>query len=365
MLAALAACTKTTISPNDDLTNALNPSSGAPIAFETEDAFTKAVIDNINDLQVEGNKFRVWSHFQGTTSGPMFTEDGTEVEYKKLNEESIPQYGWTYNPTRYWLNGTYDFAAVYPSTVTGTYAPATAGATPTLTINNFDVTTQDDLLVAFNNGPDGNGIDGSQGKANNPVELKFQHALSCIQLKLTLDEEDFFEPTENGGKRQVGYASVSIVGFNNIATKATLTTSGTVDTPLFWNQYGPMDVAYPSKPIGQMRLNYTDDPLPVTLQKQDFFGPDGMLVLPQQLADENGEGAGELYMRVVITNSIGSDSQSITKEIKVPLVSGVDEWLPNTKYIYEGVVTQELIIEFNVIKVNNWQDEPLGGFIVN
>ena len=353
MLAALTACTKTTISPNDDLTNALNPSSGAPIAFETEDAFTKAVIDSKDDLEVDGNKFRVWSWFQGTTSGPMFNAEGTEVEYDQINS-------WTYTPTRYWLNGTYDFAAVYPSTVSGEYKPAQIGGTPVLKVKDFDVTTQDDLLVAFNTG-----IDGAGRTAEDEVEINFQHALSCIQLKLTLDEEDFFEPTENGGKRQVGYASVSIVGFNNIATKATLTTSGTVDSPLFWNQYGPMDVAYPSKPIGQMRLNYTEDPLPVTLQKQDFLGPDGMLVLPQQLADENGVGAGELYMRVVITNSIGSDSQSITKEIKVPLVSGVDEWLPNTKYIYEGVVTQELIIEFNVIKVNNWQDEPLGGFIVN
>lgn len=344
LLVALAGCRK-------EDTPAPDTPSGTPIAFTPETA-TKAAVSGVEDIQNDPNGFRVWGWFQGTTSGPMFGADGTQVTYEY--DTTLETYVWTYSPTRYWMNGNYDFAAIYPAAITtgegeaatttkiaGTYAPATTGGTPVLTVPNFDATTQADLLVAFKTGING---------LTHPdyVTLDFKHVLSNVQLRLTLDEDDFFEPTEDGGKRQVGYAYVSIVGFNNISTTGTLTASG---SSVQWGSYGN----------GQMRLNYTDNPLQVTLERQDFFGEDGLLVIPQEFADKDGE----LYIRVVINNSIGSNSESITKEFKVPLASVIDEWLPNAKYIFEGVITQELMIEFNVIKVNNWQDEPLGGFIVN
>lgn len=330
-LAALTGCNKKETSPV----------TGPVISFNAEDAFTKAVVTGVTDIQNDPAGIRVWdwhtslAYPDGTHT---FDAAGTQVTYSGG--------AWTYSPARYWLNGTYTFAAVYPSTVSGATYEAVSGGAPVLTVPAFDVTSQNDLLVAINNGPDGSGING----LTHPdyVTLDFKHVLSNVQLKLTLDEDDFFEPTEDGGKRQVGYAYVSIVGFNNISTTGTLTASG---SSVQWGSYGN----------GQMRLNYTDNPLQVTLEKQDFFGEDGLLVIPQEFADKDGE----LYMRVVINNSIGSNSESITKEFKVLLASVIDEWLPNAKYIFEGVITQELMIEFNVIKVNNWQDEPLGGFIVN
>ena len=349
MLVAIAACTKTDIKPNDDLANALNPSSGAPIALASQDASPKA--DGVTDVDafnaVRAGGFKVWSWFQGTTAGAMFGENGTivtDVNYvADLPEgQTQPAPNWTYSPVRYWLNGTYDFAAVYPSTASGTYRPAENSTTPVLTVENFDVTNQDDLLVAFNTG-----IDGSKGSENGPVDLTFQHALSCVQLKLSLDEDDFFEPAEDGGKRQVGYAYVSIVGFNNIATTGSLYATKTTASSIVWGSYGPMDTNDPSKPVGQMRLNYTDNPLQVTLQEQYVFGNSGHLVLPQQFISDNAE----LYMQVIIY-PLGHAGEKITKEYHIPLSSGVPEWEPNKKYIYTGVLTQELVIDFSVTQFN-------------
>ena len=334
MLAALTACTKTTISPNDDLTNALNPTSGAPIAFETEDAFTKAVIDDINDLQVEGNKFRVWSHFQGTTSGPIFTEEGTEVEYKKLNEESDLQYGWTYEQTRYWLNGTYNFAAVYPATVTGTYAPATAGATPTLTINNFDVTTQDDLLVAFNNGPDGNGIDG--GNHPDEVALTFQHALASLNVQLHVAQE-----TISGVLVNVIEAEVREVSFKGISKKADYIGEG-------WANHSTETIDVGK--ILSTRVVLTED--------YQTILDEGLLAIPQEMND-----GVSLYILADITLPTG---QKLQKSWDFPL-SGIEEcpeWEKNKKYIYKAILTAEADIEFEEPIVQPWIQGESTGVII-
>ena len=68
----------------------------------------------------------------------------------------------------------------------------------------------------------------------------------------------------------------------------------------------------------------------------------------------------------VIIYPLGEADQFITKTFTVPLNTGVKTWEPNTRYIYKGVVTQELVIEFSVVKVNDWEEgDSLGGFIVS
>lgn len=371
MLTLLASCSEKTIDPSTPLP----PTDATPIAFSTEDAFTKAVIDSKEDLEVEGNKFRVWSHFQGTTSGPMFTEVGTEVEYKKLNEESIPQYDWTYSPTRYWMNGTYNFAAVYPSSVSGTYAPATQGAAPTLTVNNFDVTDQHDLLVAFNNGTDGTGINGATPPAT--VDLNFQHTLSLVQIELKLDKADFFEcetdengnlklennepiilKNEDGTKKQLGYAYVASAGFSNMSKVATLT--GSAPDNMNWSlssEKGDISFEYSLPDSDATITNY----IAITDEYTETLG-DGMLLLPQTFDAEN---AAQLKFKLWITFPYITDR--ITEmETTVDLNKlSTQTWEPNKKYIYTGTIHQDFKIEFNIVRVVDWEDETLGGVIVN
>lgn len=343
LLVALAGCRK-------EDTPAPDAPSGTPIAFTPETA-TKAAVSGVEDIQNDANGFRVWSYFQGTTSGPMFGADGTQVTYDTATS------AWTYSPTRYWMNGNYDFAAIYPAAITtgegdaatttaiaGTYAPATTGGTPVLTVPNFDATTQADLLVAFNTGING-------ATPPDAVDLTFQHALSCIQLKLMLDEKDFFN-SETG--QQIGRASVTISGLNDISTVGTLSATKTDNVTYSWT---------PSTPNGQLRVNHIDNPIPVVLEgyeQYNYLGENGLLVIPQSLTD-----SGQFYLQVTIY-PLGNADESITKEFNIPLLSArVSKWEPNTKYIYTGIVTQDLVINFTVTRVNAWETENLGGFNVS
>ncbi len=337
LLATLTSCKKDI---GTDTTPADGSSTGNPISFSTHDAFSKAVINSKTDLEQEGNSFKVFGWFEGTTPGHMFGEGGTPVTFK----DEV----WTYEPVRYWMNGTYDFAAVYPSTVNARYDVITSGQLPLLTVTDFDVTNQDDLLIAFKTS-----VDGSNGNANTAVELNFQHSLSNIQLHLTLDEKTFYEPIE-GGKRQVGYAFVSLIGFNFISTSGSL--SASINDPQNF-KWSTQDLD------NRLRINYTDKPIEITDDNTvNFLGENGVLVIPQSFRDEACKA--ELIMQVTIY-PLGVTSEGIVKEFAVPLKSGVLDWMPNTKYIYEGVVKQELVIDFSVTTVNGWEKNTLGGFIVS
>lgn len=313
-----------------------------PIEFGVADNWTKAVIpsgsEGLSVLQNDKNGIKVWSWFQGTVSGPYFEEAGTQVTYTNNV--------WDYSPERYWISGTYHFASVYPSSLSGTYAPETSGVSPSLNVTDFDISSQDDVLVAFNTG-----VDGQNHPAS--VELKFKHALSNIQLQLTLDKDSFFVDEDGDGtkEKQVGRAYATIVGFNNIATVADLVATSSEE--ITWE---------PASVDGQLKLYYTQNPEEVTDLYKNFFGTDGLLVVPQQL----GTGNAELYIQVAIY-PFGNDDEKTTKEFKLPLASGgVNEWEPNTKYVYQVGVTQDMVIDFSVIKVNDWKEgEPLGGFIVS
>ena len=147
---------------------------------------------------------------------------------------------------------------------------------------------------------------------------------------------------------QVGYAFVSLIGFEDISTKATLTATSFEN--MIWT----------SAERGNQMLSYADNMPEIKAEWMDFLGEDGMLTIPQSLVNDNGE----LYMMVVIY-PLGNATDRITKEFRIPLKSGSSEWLPNTKYIYRGVVTQELVIDFRVTKINDWESESLGGFIVS
>lgn len=360
LLVALAGCRK------EDTPTPDTP-SGTPIAFTPETA-TKAAVSGVEDIQNDPNGFRVWGYFQGTTSGPIFFTPGTDDTPDTYSttvtyDTTLDTPAWTYSPTRYWMNGNYDFAAIYPAAITtgegeaatttaiaGTYAPATTGGTPVLTVPNFDATTQADLLVAFNNGTDGTGINGATPPS--VVNLTFQHALSCIQLKLKLDADDFFN-SETG--QQIGRASVTISGLNDISTVGTLSATKTDNVTYSWT---------PSTPNGQLRVNHIDNPIPVVLEgyeQYNYLGENGLLVIPQSLTNSNGQ----FYLQVTIY-PLGNADESITKEFNIPLLSArISKWEPNTKYIYTGIVTQDLVIEFTVTRVNAWETENLGGFNVS
>ena len=345
-LAVLSGCKKVDV-PSDDLSQGLVP-SGTPITFETEDPASKAIINSKEDLEQVGNSFRVFSWFEGTTSGSMFGTYGTPVTYTAETSTSTP--AWTYDPPRYWMSGTYNFAAVYPSSVLKTSADdntvaATAGYAPSgnnplsLNITNFDVTKhQDDLLVAINDP-----INGSNPPTK--VGLNFKHTLACVQIKLKLNRDDFFD-----NEMQVGFAYVELIGFQNIAIAGSMVAN---------DESGNINLSWTPTSIGA--LSPADfERVEVENNSKDIFNGYGLLVIPQSFTNDDAQ----LYMRVRV--EYPNITSTIINTFTVPLNIGFPAWEPGIRYVYEAEVTQDLLIGFSLIKVEQWSEEQLGdGFIVN
>ena len=168
-----------------------------------------------------------------------------------------------------------------------------------------------------------------------------------MQLQLKLDRDSFYP---DGTDIPIAEASVSIAGFNNIYSKAKLTSLETSDgeITLSWNEHSNVSS------IGQ---NY-EPALIIGNTFVDVFSGDGIIVMPQSLKDK----AGEFYLQVRV-KIIGS-GEVFVNEFTIPLNKGVDTWLPNTRYIYQGEVTQNSAIKFTVVRVNDWNKETLDDFIV-
>ena len=363
LIAGLIGCSKTSIAPSSD---PFDPSSGAPIEFSAQDAFTKAVVTDESDIENDPAGILVWDwHTSLAYPNGTHTFDAEQVTY------SSELGAWTYSPTRYWLNGTYDFAAVYPSTVAATYAPAQLGEDPILTVEDFDVTNQDDLLVAFKTG-----VDGVGRTAEDAVNLNFQHALSGVQIELRLKPEDFYEiekdedgnflydendqpiysMTENGEKIQIGTAYVTKISFNNVSIVGSLST---VNEEIVFSDWTA------SEAISNIEFNYTNAPIVITDVSTPCIKDGGLLIIPQNVA----EGDGEMNMELVV------EFPSIVKEpikriVNIPLKAGAakaPKWEPNTKYIYSAIIDQNFAIDFGLadVEVVGWKYGTLGGITVN
>lgn len=340
IMAIFVGCSKGEIRPSGSPSDGLDPSSGDPISFYSENEPTKA-----NEIQSDPAGFRVWSWFTSTAHPDgidMFLDEGTQVKHDGTS--------WTYKPTRYWLRGNYDFAAVHPYSVTGTYATDENSTEPVLKISNYDVTNQDSLRVAFTPG-----IDGSRGTANNPVELNFQNTLSLVQLELRLEDDDFFmdvknEETGEVTHEQIGFAYVTKVGFKDITTIGSLSASGPSD--LNWSL---------GTTRGDMFIEYDSDNS-VNPNGSNILGDNGMLAIPQTFDTNNP-------VKLVIDVSLsfpniynGLESKSI--EIDMASVK-TKTWDPNKRYKYILTLENNFLIKFEVTNVYNWTDDTLGGFIVN
>lgn len=143
-------------------------SSGYPILFRCADV-TRAEA-TITDLQDNGFDVNAY-----------FTANGSEFSFtKSLSYDNVSGI-WGYNDIEYWLPGaTYYFKALYP-TDAGTIDNSTSAQS--LTISNFDVTSQTDLLVAET---EAIVVDASIGSptGGSVVNLQFKHLLACVEIKI-------------------------------------------------------------------------------------------------------------------------------------------------------------------------------------
>lgn len=145
-------------------------SLGTPISFTSEDSWTRAAGADVATIQKNG--FKVWGLYKNDSNQSwthQFGEAGTLVSYDDVES------AWTYSPEQQWKAADYVFAAVTPPSVSSDYDEASGK----IFIQDFDVTSQIDLMVAYK--------DGIKGSERKPVQLSFSHLLSKINIKVSQD----------------------------------------------------------------------------------------------------------------------------------------------------------------------------------
>lgn len=347
--AVTLSCTKTQIEPETP--------KGPAIEFSTKDPWTKAT-DEAALSALKATGFQVWGWFEGITSGHIFhsegkTDDGTHVTHVDGN--------WTYSPAKYWMNGLYDFAAVYPfDTPDVTFNPQTddKGNTildgkPVLTIQNFDSSTQKDLLIALNSGTDGNGING--GEPQGTVALNFKHALTKIDFKiyqdLEIDNTNTYHITKfilmnvnSTGSYVAAYMGNSILSQWNDLKNTTYQYEKTFSTPVTLSKN-------------------SNDFIPIWDDSTTADMREGLLLIPQEIA----EGVNRMKIRIefILENEAGERrALFVDKDIPVPASGAPEEWASGKFITYPVLLAAESDLKFATPTVEPWYPSQAGGTIV-
>ena len=257
--------------------------------------FNGTGIDNITkaDITSEGfNQFYVYGGY------------GTNAIFSKINVTKGSEGMWTYNPTQYWANGTWNFAGYAGGEGV---APTWDNAAGTLTLAvNSDATHQDDVIFASSK--DIEVTDATTYKT--PVTLNFTHLLSKIKFTFTKDAAS------------LGGVTVKLQNFKvaALATNAKWVdgVQGAADAPATGDYTDFVETAE--------EVNGTSG-----LSTAEFY------VIPQSVS------AFAIAADAVITDANNTVIKSGKVTAKVPTTT-ITEWAAQTKYVYTALLKYENIV---------------------
>lgn len=267
-----------------------------PILFGYSD--TRAVAD-LDDLQ--GNGFRVYAFVDGVND-ISFTKDVYWVE----NDEV-----WAYDKLEYWVPGcNYSFRAFYPNPE-GNYTlnVDTTSADLSYTINNFDITSQQDLMQASATANVAQGDAAPTG--GSVVSLQFKHLLANVVVKI---------------KAEVN------VTINNVSLKYVPVNGSYADGSWSYSSQGNIEKDGLNKSLSSSSDEYHD----VT--------DGGFLVFPCDINET------KLYIKT-------SD-----KTYELPLTAPTS-WVAGNRYTYTLTIKQDNIL-FDEPTVEEWDEENATGSVV-
>ena len=266
-----------------------------PILFA--DSGTRTVA-NLETLQTEG--FKVYAFFQGNKNSSTFEKS---VTYN--SQENV----WVYNPLEYWIPSTsYWFKAFYPTTLTaGELTVDNSSSSQTLSISDFDITEQVDVMVASSGQIEV--PEGADAPVNGSVvNLEFKHILASVVVKM---------------KSAIDGVTVSKLTLTGIADHGNYENGA-------WSSSNTGSVTIESN----ISLNKNTDPADVT--------NGGFLVIP-------GDASG-------IKLTINANK---TYEINIPATS----WEKGYQYTYTAEIKQNDII-FNEPSCEIWENESATGSVI-
>ena len=287
---------------NDPMPDA--PKGKYPILFRCSDE-TRAEA-TVESMKADTEGFNVYAYFETNTN--------EKVSFEKNVWWNESEGMWLYDDIEYWIVGaTYWFKAVYPH---GIATVDNSNSTQTVTITGYDVTNQDDILVAETDR--GGMLVTEQNQAptsGSVVSLNFQHLLANVTIKVL---SELATPVEVERIELRNIASQGDYNGNWIANDSKCTLG--IDSDITLNK-------------AESDTDYTD------------ITDGGFIVIPEQI-----NGTQKLYIKTSFKEY----------EISVPTTLS---WSSGKKYSYTLTINQEYI-EFNEPKVDIWDEENATGSVV-
>ena len=280
------------------------PMGTYPILFRCMDE-TRATA-TVESMQNDDNGFNVYAFFTSTAApnGLSFTKN------VKYNNGS-----WTYQHNNqgleYWIPGaTYYFKAVYPTTID--YDVDNSTTTQPLTITEYDITSQDDILVAETS-RDGLFVNANgEPTSGSIVKLNFKHLLANVVVKI---------------KSEIPNVTVSNVSFEGVAQ------SGKYENDKW--------TASQTVSFGK---SYNGDPLVKDAKDYVDVTGGGILVIPEKI-----NGSQKIYI---------TTSHKVYDFVLQPIT-----WERGMLYTYTLTIKQENIV-FNEPTVEVWDEENATGSVI-
>ena len=288
MTVGLLACNKDNAMPDEEL---------YPILFG--ELHTRSAA-GIEDLKEKG--FKVYAYLEGNT--------GKSATFEKYVKYNSSQNVWWYEGLQYWIPETdYWFKAFYPSTLTaGTYNISNISSAQNYTITGFDITKQEDVVVASANASVP--ADALYPNTGSVVKLSFQHLLACVIVEI---------------KSEIDGVSVNSVKLSDIKTNATFNGS-------YWESTNTTSITYSKQTNLSKGADYAD----VT--------GGGILVIPGS------------YDGVELTISANKKYSVI-----LPAIS----WEGGNKYTYTALIKQnDIVFVDNAPYVEEWDSENATGSVI-
>lgn len=275
-----------------------------PILFDSPDTRATATIADLKN-----NGFMVYAFVDGNAGSTSFAK---KVTHSVVEGRDI----WALETPEYWLPDTdYYFKAFYPSVPSaGTLAVDNDDENQDFTIEGYDITKQEDIMVASATARVDAGA--SAPAAGSVVPLEFKHLLANVVVKI---------------KAEIPNVTVSNVSFEGVAQ------SGKYEKNIekyIWT-------AGQTVSFGKQ---YTGDPLVKDAENYVDVTSGGILVIPEKI-----NGSQKMYI---------TTSHKVYDFILQPIT-----WESGMLYTYTLTIKQENI-EFNEPKVEIWDEENATGSVV-
>lgn len=318
---ACAACTKTEKDGTED----------SRISFSIAD--TKAVMSAANDLKYNGSTFAVVG---ACSSGASFTNSAKNVFGSNQTQPvsySTSSSKWEYSPVQNWkANSTYRFRAVWPAASVTSHkddlskSGSFTYAVPSNPAEQVDLLMSDLVEVPQN--------------VTNPVALTFRHLLTRIKVKINKDDADpdsfkLKSVTLSGaydkGNFDCNYVDPAWVDSWTLAGKAmsiTKTYAGDEGNLAAGNVY------------------------------TEIWGSDGLLLIPQSLS--------KTTVSLSISYSVTHTDGGTTTRDRVTTISlpATPAWEAGNVLTYKLTLSERYGITFEVVSIDEWGSDQLGGTVV-